>query len=482
VAAGRPSKKGGQAPVVFDRTPPQSIDAERAVLGAMLLNPEAVGTAFEILREEAEDVFYVEAHRHLYAAMLGLYRRTIPIDSTTLLEQLNRENTLEAAGGASYIGELTAAVPTSANIEYYARLVLETALLRKLITTCTRVAGDAYKAQEDVDLLLDRAESDIFAIAEHRQTHQIYRVGNLLEEGIKRIEAQIKSSSGITGIPTGFAKLDEMLSGLQPSDMIVLAARPSVGKTAFALNIAAHAANHYEKGVLLFSLEMSKEQLVQRLICLVGKIDSQRLRTGYLAQNEFKKVVNAADILSRANIYIDETPNITALELRSKARRHVAQNKVDLMIIDYMQLMSAPGKSENRQVEIAEISRSIKGIARELRIPVMALSQLSREAEKDDSGMPKLMHLRESGAIEQDADVVMMLSRAKAEEGRENVVQLNIAKQRNGPTGHIELIFEKNIQRFMSLMDGGNGKEPAPIAAMAEDYDPGAYDEDDAPF
>jgi replicative DNA helicase len=261
--------------------------------------------------------------------------------------------------------------------------------------------------------------------------------------------------------------------------MVVVAARPSVGKTAFALNIAAHAASKLQKGVLLFSLEMSKEQLVQRLICLVGSIDAQRLRTGYLAQKEFQKVQAAVAVLDKANIYIDETPSITALELRSKARRHAARNPVDLVIIDYMQLMSSPGRSENRQVEIADISRSIKGLARELRVPVMALSQLSREAEKDDSGMPKLMHLRESGAIEQDADVVLMLSRPRPEPGRENVIQVNIAKQRNGPTGHIELVFEKNIQRFG---DFAAVNAPAPITGMGKDFDPGAYEEDDVPF
>lgn len=449
----------------------------------MLLSPDAVGAAIEILQTQSSDTFYVEAHQHVYDAALQLFQRNIPVDTTTVIEQLNRSGTLEAAGGGTYIGDLTGAVPTSANVEYYAKLVLEAALLRRVISTCTRIAGEAYKPQVEVDALLDRAEGDIFSIAERRQLNPIYRVGELLEEGIKRIEAQIKSSSGITGVASGFAKLDEMLSGFQNSDMIVLAARPSVGKTAFALNVASYAATHLGKSALVFSLEMAKEQLVQRLLCMVGHVDAARLRSGYLAHNEFPKLQKAADTLSRANLYIDETPNVSVLELRSKARRHKAQHDCDIIIVDYLQLMSGASRSENRQVEIAEISRSIKGIARELRVPVIALSQLSREAEKDDTGMPKLSHLRESGAIEQDADVVLMLSRPPArDEGQDNLIRVHVAKQRNGPTGMVELIFDKSIQRFASLADGMTGHEPPAGRAQDVDYVPEGYDDDDAPF
>ena len=473
----------------FDRTPPQSIEAERSVLGAMLLNPEVVGTGIEILGDIAGDLFAVKAHEYVYNAILALFRGNQPIDHTMLVEQLNRENKLESVGGLSYLNELTGVVPTSANIEYYAKLVLEAALLRRLIRACSTIADQAFSPDRDVEKLLDSAEREIFAIAEQKQTNPIHRVGDLLEEGIHRIEEQMKAKTGVTGVPTGFTKLDEMLSGLQPSDMVILAARPSVGKTALALNIAAHAANHAAKGVLLFSLEMAKEQLVQRLLCMVGRVDSSRLRSGYLAHNEFPKLQSAAATLSNAKIYIDETPNISVLELRSKARRHAAQYPVNLIIIDYLQLMtgSSGGRTESRQVEIAEISRSIKGIARELQAPVLALSQLSREAEKDESGVPKLSHLRESGAIEQDADVVMMLSRlpAKESEGRENVIRVNIAKQRNGPTGVVELVFEKNIQRFGNLADmgGGGGVPEASPPEYAGNYDYGdAYEEDDTPF
>ena len=438
---------------VFDRTPPHSIDAERSVLGAMLLNPDAVGVGIEILREDAE-VFYAEAHQHIYRAIVALFRQNVPVDGVTLIEQLQRNNALEESGGATYVAELVGAVPTSANIEYYAKIVLDAAVLRKLIATCSHLAGEAYSIPSDVNALLDRAEAGIFSIAETRQLSPIYRVSDLLEDSITRIEEIIKSHSGITGLGTGFSKLDELTSGFQPSDMIVVAARPSVGKTAFALNIASHAAVRDNKSALIFSLEMSREQLVQRLLCLEGHIDSRRLRTGFLAQSEFPKLTQAADKLSRAKIFIDDTPNITVLELRSKVRRHKSRHELDLVIVDYMQLMSTPGRSESRQVEIAEISRSIKSIARELRVPVVALSQLSREAERDEEGMPKLFHLRESGAIEQDADVVIMLSRATSKEleDPENIIHVNIAKQRNGPTGRFDLLFDRPIQRFKNLV------------------------------
>ena len=467
---------------LFDRTPPQNIDAERSVLGAMLLNPEAVGTAIEILRDKPADVFYVEAHQHIYSAAVSLFRRNSAVDAVTLMEQLNRDDHLEAAGGASYLADLTGAVPTSANVEYYAQIVLDTAVLRKLIGSCSRLAGRAYEHSGDVNELLDSAEAEVFSIAEQRQLNPIYRIGELVPSGVERIDKLIKSHSGITGLPTGFTKLDELLSGLQPSDMVVLAARPSVGKTALALNIANHVALHEHKAALMFSLEMSKEQLTQRLLCLEGRIDTQKLRTGFLAGREFPKLQTAADRLLNAKIYIDDTPNISVLDIRSKARRHAAQYDLELIIVDYLQLMSGSRRAENRQVEISEISRSIKGIARELSVPVLALSQLSREAERDDTGMPKLHHLRESGAIEQDADVVLILSRPQKHEveGNENLIRLSVAKQRNGPTGRLELLFERNTQRFENLAPGDYGAAPG---GDAYDYDAGSdYLEQDVPF
>ena len=470
---------------VFDRMPPQNIEAERSVLGAMLLNPEAIGVAIEILRDNPADVFYAEAHQHIYGGIVDLFRQNTPVDPVTLSEQLTRNGTLEVAGGASYLAELTGAVPTSANIEYYAKIVLDAAVLRRLISTCTLAVGEAYGAPSDVNELLDRAEAGIFAIAEKRQLNPIYKVSDLLDDAIDRIELMIKSHTGYTGLPTGFKKLDELLSGLQASDMVVLAARPSVGKTAFALNIASHVAIHEKKSVLVFSLEMAKEQLVQRLICMDGKIDSQKLRTGFLASREFPKLQKAADRLSTAPLFIDETPNVNVLEIRSKARRHKAQHDLDLLIVDYLQLMSGIGRIENRQVEIAQISRSIKGLARELGVPVMALSQLSREAEKDDTGTPKLSHLRESGAIEQDADVVIMLSRPPTHRRKEieekfhgrvdadMLLEVHVAKQRNGPTGKLYLVFDRNVQHFGDLAKGVD-IEPPPGGDVS------AYDAEDA--
>lgn len=448
--------KRKQPQSVFDRTPPQNIDAERGVLGAMLLNQDAVGTAIEMLRDKAADVFYVEAHQHTYSAILSLFRQNIPVDAVTLMDQLNRDDHLEPAGGASYIADLCTAVPTSANVAYYAQIVLDAAILRRLISACTSLAGKAYEHSGDVNELLDVAEAEVFSIAQQRQLNPIHKIGELIPDGVERIERMIKAHAGITGLPTGFAKLDEMLSGLQPSDMVVLAARPSMGKTALALNIARHVAVHEGKGALVFSLEMSKEQLTQRLLCLEGRIDTKKLRSGFLAGEEFPKLQRAAERLLGARIFIDDTPNITVLDIRSKARRHASQSDLHLIVVDYLQLMSGTRRAETRQVEIAEISRSIKGLARELNVPVLALSQLSREAEKDEDGTPKLHHLRESGALEQDADVVLILSRPSAREAEENdkLLKLIIAKQRNGPTGNIKLLFERNTQRFETLAEG----------------------------
>ncbi len=466
-------------------------------MGAMLINPkDAVGAAIEILHERPEEVFYAEAHQHIYAALVSLFRENAPVDVVTVGHRLSQDETLEKAGGPTYISELMSSTPTSANVEYYARIVMEMALLRRVISACTNVVTEAYEPDCEVVELLDHAESSIFSISEQRQLNPIHQVGELVQDGVARIEQQISSKTGITGLPTSFEKLDEMLAGLQPSDMIILAARPSVGKTAFCLNVASHVANRLNKGVILFSLEMSKEQLVQRLLCMEGRVDATRLRTGFLARNEFPKVQRAAEVLRRAPLFIDDTPGISVMELRSKARRHASRHPCDLIIIDYLQLMTGASRAENRQVEISEISRAIKGLARELSVPVIALSQLSREAEKDDSGMPKLSHLRESGAIEQDADVVMMLARLPAHEaeGRQNVIRLNVAKQRNGPTGMLELLFEANIQLFRNLTTGA--PEPPPYESFDQDPDDEAatapaesavpymeeYEEDDTPF
>lgn len=463
----------------FDRVPPQNVEAEQAVLGAMLLDNDAVGLVIEVLREEPADLFYVEAHKQIFEAIVALFRSSQPVDEITLVDQLKRDGHYESSGGASYIAQLANIVPTSANAEYYAKIVLNAAILRKLISACTTIASSAYEGEEDANELLDRAENSIFSIAQTRELNPISRVGDLVNVAIEQIERLIASHTGISGLATGYTKLDEMLSGLQPADMVVLAARPSVGKTALALNIASHIAVRENKGVLIFSLEMSREQLTQRLLCMEGRIDSARLRSGFLAKEEMSKLQPAASRLYSAPIFIDDTANISMLEIRSKARRHKAQHDVQLIIIDYLQLMGSTGsgrRAENRQVEISEISRGIKGLARELHVPVLALSQLSREAEKDDTGIPKLSHLRESGSIEQDADVVLMLWRPPAHQAPEdeNQIKVSIAKQRNGPTGIIDLLFLKNMQRFENMLKSAGGPEPPP-----EDYD---FQDDDTPF
>lgn len=485
---------GSAAPAsLYDRMPPQDVEAERAVLGAMLIRPQAIGTAVEVLCHGDNDVFFVPGHQIIFDAIVTLFRENKPLDRVTLMSELNRRDAVETIGGEAYLSELVAAVPISANVEYYAVIVLEKSVRRRLIDSCARVSADAYKEFQPVEDLLDAAEKEIFALNEQRQTNRIYAVAELVHDGIERLEQQIKSGSGVTGLATGFTELDTKLAGMQPSDMIVLAARPSVGKTAFALNIAANAATRDGKSVLLFSLEMAKEQLVQRLLCLVGRVDSDRLRKGFLASQEFPKLQQAAATLSEAKIFIDESAGLTPLELRSKARRHATQHSLDLVIIDYMQLMHVSGRSENRQNEISEISRAIKGLARELHVPVLTLSQLSREAEKDDRGTPKLAHLRESGAIEQDADVVIMLSRPSAaeREGRENVILVNIAKQRNGPTGKFELLFHHHIQRFVNLDTSGVAEHAPPEAGYAnapvDDYAgpldvPYEEEDEDIPF
>lgn len=480
---------------VFDRIPPSSVEAERSVLGSVIINPAAIGQALEILQENEPDTFYVQAHQIIYDAAVAIFRRNFPVDLVTLAEELGRTGQLDAVGGAAYLADLAGASPTSANIEYYAQIVLDSALLRRLIVACSGISATAYEQSDTADEILDQAEADIFRLNERRQANPIHPISRLVDDGVARIEKKIKEKDGITGVPTGFVELDKILSGLQPSDMIVLAARPSVGKTAFALNIAANAATQHGKSVLIFSLEMAKEQLVQRLLCNVGQVDMQRLRDGFLTEAEFPKVQYAAGVLSEAKIFIDESSGLTPLELRSKSRRLDTQHKIDLIIIDYMQLMHVSGRAESRQTEISAISRSIKGIARELHVPVLTLSQLSREADKDEDGTPKLSHLRESGAIEQDADVVMILSRPpkKDREGRENVIVLNIAKQRNGPTGQVELLFRRSVQRFMSVDDrSAPGMAPPPGAArqvpdtgMELDepvYNESSYPEDDTPF
>ena len=439
---------------MIDRLPPQSIEAEQSVLGAVLIDRDAMIEIAEFLKPED---FYRQAHGRIYAVMLDLSERSEPIDIVTVSEALERSGDLEAIGGRAYLGTLTNQTPTAVHAAQYARIVERKSLLRNLIGAAGKIAGIGYEDPAEVQEAIDRAESELFAVSQRRIGASFSPLKTLLHDAYDRLDYLHAHRGEISGIRTGFGDLDSLTTGLQKSDLVILASRPSVGKTSFALNIAEHAAVKDRKSVGIFSLEMSKEQLVLRLLSSVSNIDSQRLRTGFLEELDFARIAPAMNALSEAPIYIDDTPNITTMELRTKARRLQAETGVDLIIVDYLQLMqsSTATRDANRVQEVSEISRGLKALARELKIPVLALSQLSRQPEMRESKEPRLSDLRESGSIEQDADLVMFLWREK-ERGSDDqvtdgeVVKLKLSKHRNGPTGEIDLWFRKAQTRFVS--------------------------------
>src|SRR5688572_15651346 len=438
-----------------DRQPPYSEDAEQAVLSAMLMDQDAIVRAAEIIDDS---MFYAERHRRIFRSMVAITERGSVVDPLTLAEELSRKGELEAAGGKDYVGYLVDAVPTAANVEYHAEIVREKAILRTLIQVSTQIVHDAFAGQSTAVELLDQAESKIFHVSQQRKPDGFTRIKELLWPTMERIEALQRGGKTITGVASGFNDLDEMTSGFQPSDLIIVAARPSMGKTAFCLNLAQHAAIEDHVPVAFFSLEMSKESLVQRMLTSEARVDSQRLRRGLLRDDEFPMLARAAGILSAAPIWIDDSPGITLLEMRSKARRLKADSGIGLLIVDYLQLMSGPKSAENRQQEVSQISRGLKALAKELNIPVIALSQLSRAPEQrtGDHKKPQLSDLRESGAIEQDADLIMFLYRQEMYDGPtdadgnsiEGKAELIVGKQRNGPTGVVNLHFYKHYTRF----------------------------------
>ena len=430
------------------RVPPQNLEAESSVLGGILLENEAINLVLELLR--AED-FYRESHRKIFRAMIELSDRTEPVDVITLSECLKNRGELEAVGGSAYLASLNDFVPTAANIAYYARIVREKSILRHLIHAATEVATKGYDATSNVEELLDSAEKAIFDITEQRIKGSFVKVGDMMKDSIKMVEKLFERKTMITGVPTGFRDLDAKTAGLQPADLIIVAARPGMGKTAFSLNIAGHAAfSGY--GVAVFSLEMAKEQLALRLLCSEARVDNARVRTGYLSDRDFPKLATAAGKLHDALIYIDDTPAISVLELRAKARRLARDRdkKLGLIIVDYLQLMRGTGAAQNREQEISEISRSLKALAKELNVPVMAISQLNRRVEDRNDKTPQLSDLRESGAIEQDADVIAFIYREAAYNPKsdDNTATITIAKQRNGPTGDLSLTFLREFTRF----------------------------------
>jgi replicative DNA helicase len=437
-----------------ERIPPQATDVEQAVLGAMLLQKEAIGKAIEIIDK---DCFYRDDHQKIFEVLVHLYDENQPVDLITVSEELASRKQLDKVGGRMYLIELTEMIATTANIEYHCNILLEKSTLRRLISASTQIVSHCYDVSEEVEDLLDQAEQEIFKISEKRIKTGFVAIGDLLPHTFEAIEEYQKKGGIITGIPTGFIDLDYLTGGLQRSDLVVVASRPSMGKTSLCLCIAEQAAIEQKTTVGIFSLEMSKEQLVQRLLCSKARFSTHKMRTGKIGDHEYSSLAMAVGPLSEAPIFIDDTPSIGILQLRAKARRLKAQHDVGLIIVDYLQLMQGPRNVESRQQEISTISRSLKALAKELYVPVIAVSQLSRKVEdRGGDRRPTLADLRESGAIEQDADVVMFVYRPefyeieKFRDGTptQGVAEIMVKKHRNGPTGDIRLTFLKDYARF----------------------------------
>jgi len=432
---------------------PQNIEAECGVLGSMIIDPEAIVQVADFLYPED---FYRDAHRSIYEVILQLYEQHEPADFITICDELERQNKLESVGGASYITSLINQVPTSGNVEYYGRIVERTAILRRLIHAAGQIAAMAYE-EVDADVALDKAEQLIFNIGQRHARSDFSRLRDLLSEYMNKLDLLHERRGTIVGVPTGFTDLDRLTGGLQRSDLIILASRPSIGKTSLALSLAHNAAIKHQQSIAIFSLEMSKEQLVQRLLSMDAGVDQQHLRTGWIEDDEWERIIYAMGTLSEANIWIEDTAGISTVEMRSKARRLLAEHGVDLIIVDYLQLMQSavgPKRNENRVQEISEISRNLKGLARELDVPVLALAQLSRAVETRQSKVPQLSDLRESGSLEQDSDVVMFIYREDVynpESERKNIADIIVAKHRNGPIGEVSLYFQANQTRFRDL-------------------------------
>ncbi len=440
----------------LQRVPPQSLEAEQAVLGGVLLDNTAIDRVLELL---APEDFYREAHRKIFRAMVAITNRGDPVDVLTLSEELRREELLQEIGGAAYLAELVEQVPTAANVAYYARIVREKAILRSLIETSTSIATRAFDAAPgEVDTFLDEAEQQLFRISERRVGTHFTGTRDLMMHAVHLIEELYDRGEVVTGVPTGFIDLDRLTGGLQPSDLIVVAARPGVGKTAFALNLALNAARHPERsvGVAVFSLEMSKEQLGLRMLCSEARVDLSKLRAGFCSGEDLQRVVHAASSISEAPIVVDDSGSLSILELRAKARRLKRDKdfRLGLVVVDYLQLLRAHERKENREQEISFISRSLKALAKELNVPVLALAQLNRQVETRANRKPMLADLRESGAIEQDADVIMFLSRPHMHDpdAEPTLALVDVAKQRNGPTDEIRLSYIAAYTRFQDYV------------------------------
>jgi replicative DNA helicase len=433
------------------RLQPQNVEAEQSVLGSMLLEKEVISTITEILK--CED-FYREDHREIFEAIMDLFDRAEPVDLITVSEQLKLRGTLDNVGGLDYLANIASSVPTTANAKHYAKIVEEKSILRNLIRTSSEIVNMGFEASEEVSYVIDRAEKGIFDILQKRNLQGFAHIKDILVDTFSKLEELYNNKGHITGIPTGFADLDFKTAGLQNSDLILIAARPAMGKTAFALNIAQYAAVHAHVPVAIFNLEMSKEQLVNRMLSNEAMVDSQKMRTGKLEDDDWQKMAKALGPLSGAPIYIDDTAGTNIMEIRAKSRRLKLEKNIGLIVIDYLQLMQGRGKNENRQQEISEISRSLKILAKELNVPIVTLSQLSRGPESRADHRPMLSDLRESGAIEQDADIVMFLYRDdyyNPDTDKKNIAEVIIAKQRSGSTGTIELVWLGQYTKFANL-------------------------------
>ncbi|MFG6146797.1 replicative DNA helicase [Halobacillus sp. B23F22_1] len=435
-----------------DRTPPHNIEAEQAVLGAVFLEPEAMSTAAEYLLPED---FYRASHQRIFEVMLTLSDRGEPIDLVTVTTALSNNKVLEEVGGVSYLSDIANSVPTAANISYYTKIVSEKSTLRGLIRTATNIVTSGFAEEENIEDVLNAAEKEILEVSQRKDSGAFKNIKDVLIDVYDNIEQLHNNEGNTTGIPTGYRDLDQITSGFQRNDLIIIAARPSMGKTAFALNIAQNVAVNSDENVAIFSLEMGADQLVSRMLCAEGNIDAQRLRTGSMEADDWNKLTMAMGSLSNAGIYIDDTPGIRVNEIRSKCRRLKQEHGLGMILIDYLQLIQGSANSkENRQQEVSEISRSLKGLARELNVPLIALSQLSRGVESRQDKRPMMSDLRESGSIEQDADIVGFLYRDDyydQESENQNIIEIIISKQRNGPVGNVELAFVKEYNKFVDL-------------------------------
>jgi replicative DNA helicase len=437
---------------LIGRVPPHSLEAEQSVLGAMILNKEAINTAIEIIRP---DDFYKEANKEIFESILVLFNKNEPVDLITLSEELKRRGTLENIGGVTYLADISSSIATTANVKYYCKIVEEKSILRRLINSCDDVIAKSYENSDEVNAIIEKAEKSIFDITQGRHREGFSPISEVLLDSFSQIEERAANQGTLTGLTTGFIDLDNKLSGLQKSDLVLLAARPSMGKTAISVNIVTNAALKAGASVAVFSLEMSKEQLVQRMISATAHVDLQKIISGRLEEEEWLQVINSMGPLSQANVFIDDTPGISLMEMKAKCRRLKIEKGLDLVMIDYLQLMQLEGKQESRQQEISAISRGLKALAKEMDCPVIALSQLSRAPELRTDHRPILSDLRESGAIEQDADVVLFLYRDdyyNEDSEKKNIGEVIIAKHRNGPTGSIELVFKKEFTKFVNMV------------------------------